>query len=599
MKQFFKMMFASTLGVLLGVGVLVFILVVGLIGAAAAIGGGAREYVPKPNTVFRLSLDGVVCESSEESLFDQLIGDTYQTLSIQDLLKSIRIAKDDSRIKGIYLECNGLLSAGVASIDIIRRELIAFKQSGKFVVAYGDNFSQGEYYLCSVADKVFLNPVGILDIHGLSRDEVFVKGFLNKLGIEMEVFKVGTYKGAVERHTLDKFSEANREQITSFQRGIWENITEAIAVSRRLTARDINAYADSAFFLAPAAKAVSLGLVDSLIYKPDAEAYVKALAGQTNDKLVAAGLSKIRNIKTKSHTSKDKIAVVYAEGEIKSNILGDWWEEQSVTESLADALLELQKDADVKAVVLRVNSPGGSAVVSEQIWRQVSELKKVKPVVVSMGDIAASGGYYISCAANKIIAEPNTLTGSIGIFGLVPNVTGLFKKLDLTTDVVQTNRYGDLMNPARPIRDDERRIMQAYVERGYDLFLTRCADGRGKTKDAIDRIGQGRVWTGEQAFHNGLVDALGGIDEAVKSAAELAKLTDYQLTYRSDHKDFLLGFLERQLNDAKASLVKGVVGEDYLYLQELRRLKQRCGVLALMPYDAKTLLGKPANLPAR
>ncbi|GAB6394130.1 MAG: signal peptide peptidase SppA [Bacteroidales bacterium] len=590
MKQFFKMMFASTLGALLGAGLLVLILFFGLIGMAATMGSGSGEYVPKKNTVLKLSLNGAVCETAEENLFDQLLGNTYQTLSLRDILKSIRIAKADDRIRGIYLECNGSLSAGVASIDIIRRELLDFKESGKFVVAYGDIFSQGEYYLCSVADKVLLNPSGRLMIRGLTSDALFLKGFLNKLGIDMTVFKVGAYKGAVEPFTLDKFSEANRQQIVSRQQRIWGNITQAIAGSRRhLTPQDINAFADSAWFFAPAEKTVALGFVDSLTYKPDAEEYVKTLAGQTGDKLKTAGWSKIKNIKTKEQTGKDKIVVLYAEGEITDDIIDGWLGEKSITNDLAEELVKLRKDEDVKAVVLRVNSPGGSAVVSEQIWKQMDELHKEKPVVVSMGDVAASGGYYISCAASKIVAEPNTITGSIGIFGLIPNAAGLFKKLDLTADVVQTNRYGDLLDPSRPVREDEKRIMQAYIERGYDLFLTRCADGRGKTKAEIDRIGQGRVWTGEQAHENGLVDALGGIDEAVKAAAELANLNDYELVSRTGNKDFIREFLEKQFDDLKAALVKSVAGEEYKFLKELKRLKQRSGVLALLPYDVKSL----------
>jgi protease-4 len=588
MKQFFKMMFASALGGLVAIGAVILIGSFVLIAMAAAF-GSQPEYKPQPNTVFKLSLNGPLQETAEDNPFQFLsFGEMVQPLSVKDVLQAIRTAKENDRIKGIYLEA-GALSAGTAGIDVIRRALIDFKTGGKFVVAYGDSYTQGCYYLCSVADKVFLNPLGEVDIHGLVSETTFYKGIFGKLGIEMQIFKVGTYKGAVEMFMLDKLSDENREQIVSYQQGVWRNITRDIAQSRNLAPEDVNRFADLGYRVSPAEKTVELGFVDALKYRPEAEEYVKELAGQTGDKLKTAGLNKLKNIKEAAQTSPNQIAVLYAEGEIMNEELSSIYGNKLITEKTAGELVKLRKDEKVKAVVLRVNSPGGSAYISEQIWREVVELKKVKPVVVSMGDVAASGGYYISCAASKIIAEPNTITGSIGVFSVIPNAAGLYRKLDITTEVVKTNTFGDLLDPSRPLRADEKALMQAHVENMYDIFLTRCADGRGKTKEEIDRIAQGRVWTGEQALERGLVDALGGLDEAVSAAAELVGLTDYRLTYRSDTNDFFQSLLEKQLEDLKISLLKSMTGDEYRYLKALNDLKHQTGVQARLLYDIQPL----------
>jgi protease-4 len=588
MKQFFKMMFASALGGLVAIGAIILIGSFILAGIAASF-SSRPDYVPKANTVFKLSLDGPLEETVEANPLNFLsFSEAITPIAIKDILKSIRAAKENDNVKGVYLEA-GMLSAGTPGIDVVRRALIDFKTSGKFIVAYGDNYTQGCYYLCSVADKIFLNPLGIVDIRGLVSETTFYKGVFNKLGIELEIFKVGTHKGAVERFMLDKLSDENRGQIASYQQGVWRNITANIAQSRGLSPEDVNNFANKGYTLSPAGKTVELGFVDELKYKPEAEEYVKELAGQTGDKLKVAGLDKMKSIPEPVQTSADRIAVLYAEGEIMDEAVSSLYGSKLITGKMAGELAKLRKDEKVKAVVFRVNSPGGSAYVSEQIWREVVELKKVKPIVVSMSDVAASGGYYISCAASKIVAEANTITGSIGVFSLVPNATNLFKKLDITTDVVQTNTYGDLLNPARPLRADEKALVQANVEHIYDVFLARCADGRGKTKEEIDQIGQGRVWTGEQALERGLVDALGGIDEAVSLAAELAGLTDYRLTHVSTTTDFLQNLLGKQLEDIKISLVKSFVGDEYRYLKALNDVKHSSGVRARLPYDIQPL----------
>ena len=406
----------------------------------------------------------------------------------------------------------------------------------------------------------------------------------------MMIFKVGTYKGAVEPFMLDKLSDANREQIQSYMGSIWENVTNGIAEARNIPVTDINNFANLGYAFAAAEKTVECGLVDELKYRTETEEFVKELAGQSDKRLQTADISKIKSIKTIDREKPNRIAILYAEGEIQPELPSSPYDtEQAITEKVANELIKLKNDENVKAVVFRVNSPGGSAFVSEQIWHQVVELKKVKPIVVSMGDVAASGGYYISCAASKIIAEPNTLTGSIGIFGIFPNVTGLFNKLSLTTDIVKTNTYADLGDMSRPMREDEKVLIQSFVERGYDTFLTRCANGRDMSKEAINEIGQGRVWTGEQAKERGLVDDLGGIDKAIETAATLADLSDYSLTYVSGSKDFWKEFIEKQLGEVKVSIVKNVLGNEYEYFKTLNNIKSTTGIQARLPYDVKPL----------
>lgn len=581
-------MFASALGVFIAAGLISIAFVFTLIGIAGSM-SSTPDYSPKSNTVYKLTLDGSLSDNTEENPLAILMGETNKALSLKDILSTIQTAKENKSINGIYIEAKSL-SAGSASLEAIRRALTDFKESGKFVVAYSDNYSQGGYYLCSVADKVFLNPQGTLGLVGMASQTMFYKKLLKKIGVDMMIFKVGTYKGAVEPFMLDKLSDANREQIQSYMSTIWDNVTSGIAESRRIPVEDINNFTNQGYAFASAEKTVECGLIDELKYRPEAEEYVKELAGQSDKRLQTADITKIKSIKTVNRDKADRIAILYAEGEIKSEVSSSPYNvEQAITEKVATELIKLKNDDNVKAVVLRVNSPGGSAFVSEQIWRQVVELKKVKPIVVSMGDVAASGGYYISCAANKIVAEPNTLTGSIGIFGIFPNATGLFDKLSLTTDIVKTNTYADLGDMSRPMREDEKVLIQSFVERGYDTFITRCADGRDMSKEAINEIGQGRVWTGEQAKERGLIDELGGINKAIETAASLADLSDYSLTYVSGTKDFWKEFIEKQLGEVKVSIVKSVLGDEYEYFKTLNNVKSTAGIQARLPYDVKPL----------
>lgn len=587
MKQFFKMMFASALGVFVAMILLFVVTTMIFVGVAASLESTA--YTPKANTVYKIVLDGTVSDRVEENPFAYFMNEDKKELSLKELLYSIDQAKKNSDVKGVYLEAKNL-AAGSASLEALRRALADFKESGKFIVAYADSYTQGCYYLCSMADKVFMNPQGILDIHGLASQTMFYTGLLDKLGVKMEIFKVGTYKGAVEPFMLEKLSDANREQINSYMQSIWGNVTTGIAQSRNISTDVVNQYANDGIMFANPEKTVEMGFVDELAYKSDAEQYVKDLSGQTGDVLKTAGYEKIKTITDKEKIKADKIAVLYAEGEIvQGESSSPFNTERNITEKVASELIKLKNDSSVKAVVLRVNSPGGSAYTSEQIWKQVVELKKVKPIVVSMGDVAASGGYYISCAANKIVAEPNTLTGSIGIFGIFPNLTGLFNKIAITTDVVKTNTYADFGDMSRPMTDGEKLLLQKYIERGYDTFITRCADGRDMTKEAINEIGQGRVWTGEQAMKIGLVDEMGGIGTAIAKAAELADVTDYSITSVSSSKDFFTTLLEKQLEDVKMSVVKSFMGTEFNEFITLQKIKSSAGIQARLPYDIKPL----------
>lgn len=587
MKQFFKMMFASMFGTIAAIGVFFILSLIILVGVIGSI--GTSTFNPAKNTVYKIKLDGYLTDNDQDNPFSGLWDSSGKSYSLTSLIEAIEIAKYNSNIQGIYLE-SGNLSTGSANLQALRRALIDFKESGKFIVAYGDNYSQSGYFLCSVADEMYMNPQGMLEISGISSVNIFFKNLLDKIGTEIEVFKVGTYKGAVEPFILDKLSDANREQIHSYTSSIWNNIASGIADSRKVTIDKVNDFANEGLAFGAAEKAVEYGFIDDLKYKSNVENYVKELAGQNGNKLKTAETDKIKNIKTYSRDKDDQIAILYAEGEITEDSSGSIYNTDSqITEKLATELIKLKNDEKVKGVVLRVNSPGGSAYISEQIWHQVVELKKEKPIVVSMGSMAASGGYYISCAADKIVAEANTLTGSIGVFATIPNFTGTLKKIGVSTDVVKTNRYADLLNVSRPFSDDERQIIQNYVERTYDLFLTRCAAGRGMSKEEIDQIGQGRVWTGEQAFSNGLVDKLGGIDTAIELVAELSNLEDYSIKKVTGSKDLWKDLLEKQLGEMKVTLIKSTLGEDFEHLQTLHNIRSASGIQARIPYDIRPL----------
>lgn len=481
------------------------------------------------NTIYRIDLSGVLVDhAAEENPFDAVLGEMYgqttTTVGLNDLLSNIALAKDNDKILGIYLR-GGSLSAGPASAKALRDALLDFKQSGKFIIAYSDSYTQTNYYIASVADKMYFNTVGTLMWDGMSAQKEYYTRIFDKIGIEMQILKVGTFKSAVEPYFRTSMSDADRKQTEQYLGGIWSEVKAAVAVQRNLTVEQLDAYADECMSLQPQHKYVDYGFVDTLVYVQDMDTVLRMYAGTKDYKTVSN--SSMTNVERAENTATDKIAVLYAEGQIY-----DSGSEGIVEDKVLKQIKTIHKDDAVKAVVLRVNSPGGSADASEQIWHAVKTLQeKGLPVVVSMGDYAASGGYYISCCADYIFAEPTTLTGSIGIFGTVPNISKLREKVGLDIDGVTTNKHAALQTNAiyKGMNPQEYALMQSMVERGYDLFTNRCAEGRGVSQQEIKKIGEGRVWLGKDALNIGLVDELGNINQAIAKAAELAGLGQYAI----------------------------------------------------------------------
>lgn len=481
------------------------------------------------NTIYRIDLSGVLVDhAAEENPFDAVLGEMYgqttTTVGLNDLLSNIALAKDNDKILGIYLR-GGSLSAGPASAKALRDALLDFKQSGKFIIAYSDSYTQTNYYIASVADKMYFNTVGTLMWDGMSAQKEYYTRIFDKIGIEMQILKVGTFKSAVEPYFRTSMSDADRKQTEQYLGGIWSEVKAAVAVQRSLTVEQLDAYADECMSLQPQHKYVDYGFVDTLVYVQDMDTVLRMYAGTKDYKTVSN--SSMTNVERAENTATDKIAVLYAEGQIY-----DSGSEGIVEDKVLKQIKTIHKDDAVKAVVLRVNSPGGSADASEQIWHAVKTLQeKGLPVVVSMGDYAASGGYYISCCADYIFAEPTTLTGSIGIFGTVPNISKLREKVGLDIDGVTTNKHAALQTNAiyKGMNPQEYALMQSMVERGYDLFTNRCAEGRGVSQQEIKKIGEGRVWLGKDALNIGLVDELGNINQAIAKAAELAGLGQYAI----------------------------------------------------------------------
>jgi protease-4 len=578
--NFFKSLLASILGCFIVIGMFI---LVGVIFLMAMTLGSDEKYNLKENTVLTLKLEGVLAERVNSNPIMEMLGlsETNQ-IGLNDVLASIKKAKENDKIKGIYIDARMFYASG-ASLKEIRDQLADFKTSGKFIVAYSDTYLQGCYYLSSVADKVIMNPQGNLDLHGLSASPTFYKGLLDKIGIEMQIFKVGTFKSAVEPFMLDKMSDANREQVTSYINDMWSTITGDISESRKMSVEKINLITDSLGLFRKPETCVKDGLLDTLMYEPAVKEYIKTLVGVEETKDIRfASIKDMTTVEFKEPSkSEDIIAVLYAEGSITNGS-----SKEGITDKRFVKEIEKLKDNDkVKAVVFRVNSPGGSAYASEQIWKAISDLKEKKPVVVSMGDYAASGGYYISCNASKIIAQPNTLTGSIGIFGMFPNFEGISKKVGLSYDNVKTNKMSDFGDTTRPMREDEKAAMQNYIERGYDLFLTRCSEGRGISKDSLDKIAQGRVWTGAQALKIGLVDALGNLDTAIKEAAKLAELEDYGLRSFPKMEDFWSSLFNNQKEEMTTKALKEYLGSDYHLFKTIKEIKEQDFIQARMPYD--------------
>lgn len=578
MKQFLKFTLATITGIVITSVVGLFI-VMGIFGAIASSSDSPVKI--KSSSIYQLDLKGQLVDRYEEDPFamfaEAMNPNQPKQLGLDEVLLNIDKAKNDTLVKGIYLK-GGSLIGGMASIKEIRDALVDFKARGKFIVAYADTYLQSNYYLASVADKLLVNPSGMVDFRGISSEVLFLKNTLDKLGIEMQVVKVGTYKSAVEPYIETKMSEANREQVTAYTTSIWNTMLGEISAARGISVEQLNAYADEMMTMQPVEKLLAYKLVDSLVYADEADSiltsYVKDYKLLTHKSMT--------KVVDKTKFSKDKVAVIYAVGGID-----DGSGTGIVSDKLVKTINEVIKDDMVKAVVLRVSSPGGSAYGSEQIWHALMNLKKEKPLIVSMGDYAASGGYYIAVPGDTIVAQPNTITGSIGIFGLIPNIEGLNNKLGLNYDGVKTNAMSDAPSVNRAFKPEERALMQAYVERGYELFVKRCADGRSKTTDEIKALAEGRVYTGEDALRLGLVDVLAGLDDAILIAAEKAGLSDYNVKEFPAKESFQTRLMKSFGEEAETRLLKMQLGEHYKLVKQVKQLQYMNGIQARMPYELR------------
>ena len=587
MKDFIKNVLATM------VGMFGFFIVMGVIGMMSIIGmiasGNAAQNVEK-NSVFVLNLSGTISEQGSENPLSMFTGDNSLNSGLNDILSSIKKAKANDDIKGIYIEA-GALAANYATLQEIRNALADFRKSGKWIVAYGDFYTQGAYYVASVADKVYINPKGIVDWHGIGAQTMFYKDFMAKFGVKWEVVKVGTFKSATETFTEEKMSDANRLQTQTFIDGTWRNVCNAVSKSRGISIDSLNSYADSYLALQATETLVKAKMVDGMMYGDQVkDAVKKMLKLENGDDIAQLTLNDMLNVKD-GKVEGSEIAVYYAEGDIvqdpkAATMFGN--NNYIASRKVCKDLEDLMNDDDVKAVVVRINSGGGDAYASEQMWHQMSELRKVKPVVVSMGDYAASGAYYMSAPASWIVAQPNTLTGSIGIFAVIPDFSGLVtSKLGVRFDEVKTNRnstFGNLM--ARPFNAEEKAMLQASVNRGYSLFRQRVAEGRRLPVESVEKIAQGRVWLATDALNIKLVDQLGGIDDAVKKAAQLAKLKDY---YTSDYPA-AASWMDAMLNSMSSSgtyldeQLRQTLGDFYQPFTMLRSIDKREAIQARIPY---------------
>ena len=581
MKDFFKFTFASVLGVVLAGIIFTIIGIVSLVGMVAS---SDTETKVQENSILCLNLEGLLSERVEENPIMDLMGEKFASYRLDDILSSIQKAKDNENIKGIYLQPNVFI-AEYPSLEEIRKALSDFKESGKFIVAYADQYTQEMYYLASVADKIIVNPQGSIALHGLASQAMFYTDLMKKIGIEMQIFKVGTYKAAVEPFIATEMSDANREQISVYLNSVWERTLEDISESRNISMEKLNQYADNMMDLKMAEEYVACGLADTLLYQDGVLDYLKTMIGcEKDENLRTLSVEDMKNVKRNIPLDKSGniIAVYYAFGEIDASIPSN---EGINPEKVINDLRKIREDESIKALVFRVNSPGGSAYGSEQIWREIVLMREKKPVIVSMGDYAASGGYYISCAADCIVANPTTLTGSIGIFGMFPNFDGLLNdKLGLHFDIVKTNKFADLGSRNRPFNEGEKEILQNYINNGYELFVKRCADGRGMSTEAIKKIAEGRVWTGAAAKELGLVDELGGLDKALEIAAQKAEVDSYSVINFPSPENPILSLLNNSKEDYIQEQISNTMGEYYDYIKFIQNMKDMDHIQARMPF---------------
>ena len=589
MKDFFKNVFATVVGIALFFAIIGFFGFISIIGMLAS---GDSSVNVKDNSVLVLNLKGALQERAEEDIMTQLMGESASTIGLDDLLEAIQKAKDNDNIKGIYIESGAFQSDSPASSQAIREALLDFKKSGKWIVAYGDQYIQSAYYICSAADQIWINPQGEIDWHGLGSTPYYIKDMMAKFGVKVQLTKVGTYKSAPETYTSDKMSDANREQVTEYITGIWQQMLTDVSASRKISKELLNAYADSITMFNTTADYEKQKLIDKALYYDQVKPEIRKLLKIDEEKDInTVGISTMLATEGKKDKG-DEIAVYYAYGnivtqQVENQVMGGG--HTIVCVDVAEDLEKLAKDDDVKAVVIRINSGGGSAYASEQIWRAVTRLKAKKPVVVSMGGMAASGGYYMSCAANWIVAEPTTLTGSIGIFGMFPDFSGLLtEKLGVKFDEVKTNKNTTFGTPARPFNEEEMAVLNKYIRRGYELFRKRVADGRKQPVDSIEKIAQGHVWLGKDALGIKLIDQLGNLNAAIKKAAELAKLKEHH----TKSYPAMASWQEQLLNQATGKSgnyldreLRLTLGEFYAPFMQLRTISQQDAIQARIPFE--------------
>ena len=584
MKDFLKYTAATIVGLLIFT---IIIVAIGMMSIVGMIASGSSTAPISDNSVMVLSLNGTLEERSETDVMSSLMGGGTSSTGLDEVLNAIKKAKENDNIKGIYIEASAFSADSYASLQAIRKALVDFKKSGKWIVSYGDTYSQGTYYLASTADKVLMNPQGMVAWHGLGGQQMLLKDLLAKFGVKVQLSKVGAYKSAPEMFTADKMSEENREQITAYMNGIWENILKDVSESRKISVEQLNQYADSLITFDEPQNFVKYKFVDKLVYTDEVKDVVKEMLKiGKDDNINKVSLSSMVNAKG-SRNDGEAIAVYYAYGDVVDGAAGGLSQGHTIdAQKVCKDLEKLMNDDDIKAVVLRINTGGGSAYASEQIWHSMKQLKAKKPVVVSMGGMAASGGYYISCIGNYIYAEPTTLTGSIGIFGMFPDASQLLtEKLGVKFEEIKTNKFATFGSMSRPINEEEMAYLNRYIERGYDLFRSRVAEGRKMSVDEVEKIAQGHVWLGQDALKIKLVDALGGLDDAIKKAAELAKIEEYHSVAYPEAEGWetqlLNKFNDNNYIEAQARLV---LGEYYEPFMLLRTMDKQNAIQARIPF---------------
>ena len=586
MKSFFKYLLASVLGVIVA-GILMFFILIG--GITAMVSSQDKAVEIKPNTILHMELNSPIMDRSNKNPFENIDFSSFEpinALGLNDIIDNLKKAKEDPNIKGIYLDFT-VIPTGIATVEEIRNALIDFKESGKFILAYADTYTQPSYYLASIADKVYLNPEGLLTFVGLRSEIMFFKEALDKLGVEPQIIRGpdNKFKSAVEPFMYKKMSDANREQITTYLGSIWDQMLKGISAERNISIKDLNTLADN-LTLNDAQAAVDNGLIDALKYKDEILDELAELTEKEDTKdLKTISIAKYTKVTVKKDKKfeKNKIAVVYASGSV---VMGEGQEGSIGSDRISRAIRKARKDSTVKAIVFRVNSGGGSALASEVIWREVKLAQEIKPVIASLGDVAASGGYYIVAPAQKIIASPNTITGSIGVFGVLPNGKKLLNdKLGIHVDVVKTNKFADMGTFSRPLTAQEKEAIQFSIENIYETFITHVAEGRNMTKEEVDEIGQGRVWSGTNAIEIGLIDGFGGLEDAIKLAAESANLEAYRIVDYPKLEDPFQQFMKELQGNVRVSILKNELGDQYKYYENLKSIQRMEGIQARIPYE--------------